>query len=629
MCGLVSIHLSGTSIDAHAESVDAMLAVIAHRGPDGSGQHRVEGQVVQGHVRLAIIDPEHGQQPMVSADGRYSIVFNGAIYNYVELRAALERRGISFRTHSDTEVLLALLAADGAPSIARLNGMFAFVFHDRLSNRWIAARDPFGIKPLYFARHADAIVFASETKAILRHPQTTARLDLHSLAQYVVFQYTIGSRTMFEGIEKVPHATYVEGCGATITHQHRYWTPNTTVDIDDERDAAEQIRALLDDSVRIQLRSDVALGGYLSGGTDSSAVCSLATKLSGRRLTVFHGRFADVPGYDESHYARALADYIDADLRITTPTWQDFVEVMPRLVHLLDEPVAGPGAFPQYMVSQLAASEVKVALGGQGGDEIFGGYARYLVAYLEQALKGAITETQEEGRHVVTLENVIPQLRVLKSYFPLMRDFWSRGLFDSMDRRYFALIDRSRGVLELLAPELRAALDVEAVFDEYLELFNTPDTTSYINKMLAFDMSTLLPALLQVEDRMSMGASLESRVPLLDTRVIDLLGSVSPRIKFSAGVGKHALKLAVSDVLPPAVLDRGDKMGFPVPLVEWMQHPQMSEFVNDNILGTRQGGSGLLDPVAAERLLTQNRYSNRQLWGLLSLQMWHETFFHG
>jgi asparagine synthase (glutamine-hydrolysing) len=606
-----------------------MLAAIAHRGPDGCGLHRVDGQVVQGHLRLAIIDPEHGQQPMLSVDGRYSIVFNGAIYNYLELRAELERKGVSFRTRSDTEVLLALLASDGAASIARLNGMFAFVFHDRLTNRWIAARDPFGIKPLYFTRHADAIAFASEIKALLRHPQTTARLDLHSLAQYVVFQYTIGARTMFERIEKVPHATYVEGRGATIEHQRRYWTPNTTVAIDDEREAAEQIRALLHDSVRVQLRSDVPLGGYLSGGLDSSAVCSLATKLAGTRLSVFHGRFTDVPGYDESSYARALADAIDADLFITTPTHHDFVELMPQLVHLLDEPVAGPGAFPQYIVSRLAASKVKVALGGQGGDEIFGGYARYLVAYLEQALKGAITETQEEGRHVVTLENVIPQLRVLKSYFPLMQEFWSRGLFESMDRRYFALVDRSRGVLELLAPELRAELDVDAVFEEYLDLFNRPQTTSYINKMLAFDMSTLLPALLQVEDRMSMGASLESRVPLLDTRLVDLLGSVSPSVKFSAGVGKHALKLAVGDILPPAVLDRGDKMGFPVPLVEWMQHSQMSDFVNDQILGTRHGGCGLIDRAAAEPLLTESRYSNRQLWGLLSLQMWHETFLHG
>lgn len=628
MCGFVSVHVTNTSVEPHEEALDPMLAAIAHRGPDGCGRHRVDGQMVQGHLRLAIIDPELGRQPMVSADGRYSIVFNGEIYNYIELRTELERRGVVFRTQSDTEVLLAQLIADGADAISRLNGMFAFVFHDRVSNRWIAARDPFGVKPLYYARLGDAVVFASETKALLRHPQASARLDLRSLAQYVVFQYTIGPRTMFEGISKVPPATYIEGHGAIVTRSTRYWTPNTTVTIDDEVDAAEQIRALLHDSMRLQLRSDVAIGGYLSGGLDSSAVCSLATKLSGQRLTVFHGRFTDVPGYDESSYARALADSIGAEMRVVTPTWRDFIGHMPRIVRLLDEPVAGPGAFPQYMVSRLAANDVKVVLGGQGGDEIFGGYARYLVAYLEQAIKGAILETNEEGRHVVTLDNVVRQLRVLKSYFPLMRDFWGSGLFESMDRRYFALIDRSRGVVELLDPDLRAELDLGAVFDEYVELFDRPDAPSYINKMLAFDMSTLLPALLQVEDRMSMAASVESRVPLLDRRIVDLLGSVAPAIKFGAGVGKHALKLALGELLPPAVLDRGDKMGFPVPLVEWMRQPEMSDFVGGHVLDGQRRDS-LVDRSAAEPLLKEHRYTNRQLWGLLSLSMWHQEFFDG
>ena len=628
MCGLVSIHVSGTSIDAHAASVEAMLATIAHRGPDGSGRRQVTGQMVQAHVRLAIIDPEHGQQPMVSEDGRYSIVFNGEIYNHVELRSELVRRGVSLRTGSDTEVLLALLVADGTRAIPRLNGMFAFVLHDRQTNQWIAARDPFGIKPLYVVRLSDAVLFASETKALLVHPGVTARLDLHSLAQYVVFQYTIGDRTMFEGIEKVPAATFVEGCGATVTNQRRYWTPNTTVTIGDERIAATQIRAALDNSVRLQLRSDVPIGGYLSGGMDSSAICSLATHLSGRPLAAFHGRFADVDGYDESTYARALATSIGADLHVVTPTSADFVEHLPRIVHLLDEPVAGPGAFAQYMVSRLAADEVKVVLGGQGGDEIFGGYARYLVAYLEQAIKGAITDTQEEGQHVVTLDNVTSQLRVLRSYFPLIRQFWSRGVFESMDRRYFVLVDRSDGVYDMLHPDLRAELDLGAVHDEYLELFNQPDTPSYINKMLAFDMATLLPALLQVEDRMSMGASVESRVPLLDTRIVDLLGSVAPSIKFGAGVGKHALRLALGDLVPPAVLDRSDKMGFPVPLVEWMQHAHMSAFVHDSVLGT-SSTSSLIDRGAAQRLLADGRYTNRQLWGLLSLQMWHGAFLDG
>ena len=263
---------------------------------------------------------------------------------------------------------------------------------------------------------------------------------------------------------------------------------------------------------------------------------------------MFHGRFAEGAGYDESHYAQAPPrSEIGAEMHVVTPSWRDFIDLMPETIRLLDEPVAGPGAFPQYMVSRMAAQEVKVVLGGQGGDEIFGGYARYLVAYLEQALKGAITETQEEGQHVVTLDNVVPQLRMLKSYFPLMREFWSNGLFDGMDRRYFALIDRSRGVVELLTRSC-GRRRTSAKCSKSSANCSTVRTKSYINKMLGFDMATLLPALLQVEDRMSMGASLESRVPLLDTRLVDLLGRITRVSSSTPGSANTRLKLATGDI---------------------------------------------------------------------------------
>ena len=229
----------------------------------------------------------------------------------------------------------------------------------------------------------------------------------------------------------------------------------------------------------------------------------------------------------------------------------------------------------------------------------------------------------------MTIENVVPQLRSLETYFPLMRKFWSDGLFDDMNRRYFSLIDRSRGVLELLDPEIGAELDFGAVFDEYATIFDDAPTPSYINKMLGFDMATLLPALLQVEDRMSMGASLESRVPLLDTRLVDALGRVSPGVKFKAGVGKHVLKLAVDGLLPSEVAGRTDKMGFPVPLVEWMDDPKVEEFVRDAVLGGAGSSRSLVDRSAVEVLLDDGTYSNRQLWGLLSLQLWNQTFIDG
>ena len=627
MCGFVSIHASGKPLESRMQSLDRMLETLAHRGPDGKGVHHVSGSLLQGHHRLAIIDPEHGQQPMVTPDGRWSLVFNGAIYNYVELRSELEARGVDFRTTSDTEVLLYLLVADGAAAIPRLNGMFAFVLHDRETNRWLAARDPFGIKPLYMVRPGDELVFASEIKALLAHPDVTARIDEASLAHYVSFQFCLGERTMFGGIDKLEPASWMAGEGSHIDEIRRYWTPATDVLSGTDDDAVERVRALIDDSVRLQLRSDVLLGGYLSGGLDSSVVCSLATHHLGSGIQVFHGRYDEGPAYDESPHARVLADWVGAEYHDVTPTPADFVEHMPRIIRLLDEPVAGPGAFGQFMVSRLAGQHVKVVLGGQGGDETFGGYARYLVAYLEQALKGAILGTQEEGSHIVTLDNVIPQLPALIDYFPLMREFWSEGLFGPMDRRYFSLVNRSRGVTELLHPDLRAAMDTESVFEEYRLVFNRPDTPSYINKMLSFDMSTLLPALLQVEDRMSMGASLESRVPLLDTRVVDFLGSVSPAMKFREGTGKHLLKQAARDLIPPEILGRRDKIGFSVPLVEWMSHPEVADFVRSSVLDG--GGVQIFDRVAVEKMLDSCRFSNRQLWGVLSLQLWNRTYLGG
>ena len=627
MCGFVSIHASGKPLESRMQLLDQMLETLQHRGPDGKGVHHVPGGLLQGHHRLAIIDPEHGHQPMTTPDGRWSLVFNGAIYNYVELRSELEARGATFRTTSDTEVLLQLLVAEGASAIPRLNGMFAFVLHDRDTNRWLAARDPFGIKPLYFACPGDELVFASEAKALLVHPDVVARVDEVSLAQYVSFQFCLGKRTMFDGIGKLEPATWMVGEGPQMGETRRYWTPATGVLPGADDDAVEQVSMLVGDSVRLQLRSDVPLGGYLSGGLDSSVVCSLATRHLGAGIKVFHGRFDEGPAYDESSYARVLARSVGAEYHDVAPTPADFVAYMPRILQLLDEPVAGPGAFGQFMVSRLAAQHVKVVLGGQGGDETFGGYARYLVAYLEQALKGAILGTQEEGHHIVTLDNVIPQLPALRDYFPLMRGFWSEGLFEPMDQRYFALVNRSRGVTGLLHPDLRCVLDEESVFEEYLSVFNRPDTPSYINKMLSFDMSTLLPALLQVEDRMSMGASLESRVPLLDTRVVDLLGHVSPAMKFHEGTGKHLLKQAASGVIPPEILGRHDKMGFPVPLVEWMSHPDVADFVRSSVLDG--GGVQMFERAAVEKVLDSGQFSNRQLWGILSLQLWSRAYLGG
>ena len=630
MCGFVTIHSSGKPLDGRADLMKSMMKKIEARGPDAEGMCHIPTQIIMGHRRLAVIDLKNGSQPMQAEGGRYSLVYNGEIYNFLELRQNLIRRGIDFESFSDTEVLLKLLIADGTEAISKLNGMFAFIFHDRATNEWIAARDSFGIKPLYLAHAGDELVFGSEIKALICHPEIKVSRDETSLQQYMVFQFCMNERTLFSGIEKVKPGYFYQGRGAKIEKQISYWDVNYNVDYSLNEDMfLEQIFNRLEESVALQMRSDVPVGGYLSGGLDSSVVCALAAKRSDIPVAMFHGRFKEGASYDESAHAKAVVEHANGTYHEVIPTAQNFVDFMPSLIYALDEPVAGPGVFPQYCVSKMAREHVTVVLGGQGGDEIFGGYARYLVGYLEQALKGAIMETEQEGKHLVTLDSLVPNLPLLKQYQPMLKQFWSKGLFENMDSRYFNLLDRSQGLESILNPDCLATFDREALFAEFQGIFNHRDTKSYINKMTHFDQKTLLPALLQVEDRVSMAVSLESRVPLLDPQLVDLVTTIPPPMKFQGGRPKHLLKKAARNLLPKSVLHRKDKMGFPVPMAEWMEGGPVREFVGDILLSKRSLERGIYSPDALHKMMGEQGVGGRQLWGALSLELWHMSFIDG
>ena len=627
MCGIVSIHSSGTPLQDYEGILEEMMKTLHHRGPDGEGKVHIQNQALLGHRRLSIIDLENGKQPMISKDGRYSIIFNGEIYNYLELREELISQGVAFHTISDTEVLLNMLVRYDTDAIGKLNGMFSFVFHDRKENLWISARDPMGIKPLYFCQTEDHLLFASEIKALLVHPQVPVLRNEKALNQYLCFQMCLDEETLFQGIRKVLPGHYLLGEGSEIKKTVTYWDTNYKIDGNrTEQDYLDQIYDTLQDCIRLQLRSDVPVGAHLSGGIDSSLVSVLASKQLGSEISLFHGKFAEGANYDESEYAEIIAEQTRGSLYQTIPTAQEFADILPSLIYALDEPVAGPGLFPQYAVSKLAKENVKVVLGGQGGDEIFGGYARYLVGYLEQALKGAVHETQEEGEHLVSLESIVPHLPVLKQYVPLLSQFWREGLFEEMDQRYFRLVDKSQGIHELLDKEFLERFDKDSLFSTFQKVFNHPDTLSFINKMTHFDQKTLLPALLQVEDRVSMQVSLESRVPLLDTRLVDLVTTIPPKFKFQGGRTKHLLKLAVKNLLPEKILNRKDKMGFPVPIKEWMRGGVFRDFVADTLLSERSKGRGIYSHVALEEMISNPGVGGRQLWGALCLELWHLQF---
>jgi asparagine synthase (glutamine-hydrolysing) len=449
MCGIVGVvNKDGSQVELGLLS--RMAQTIKHRGPDEEG-YLLEGPVGFYHKRLSVIDLVSGRQPMTS--GHVSIVFNGEIYNYLELRESLKRSGHAFVTNSDTEVILRLYLEYGPESVKQLNGMFAFIIYDRENKRLFAARDHFGIKPLYYFVDDRTLLFASEIKAILAHPAVQAKPSYRAVQEYLIFQYVLSQATLFDGIQKILPGHYqVIDLESFEIKNVKYWEPDFTVDTHHtEEYFVFRLRELLEDTVKIQMRSDVPLGAHLSGGIDSSIVTVLASRLSTQPIKAFTGAFREGPEFDETPYAREVAASCGARMFEIRPSEAEFIDHLPRLIYHLDEPAAGPGLFPQYMVSKLASSEVKVVLGGQGGDEIFGGYTRYVIAYLEQALKGAIYETNDEGEHIVTLKSILPNLSFVKGYVPLLSRFWQAGLFEPMDQRYFRLVDRTAGDVRFLS----------------------------------------------------------------------------------------------------------------------------------------------------------------------------------
>ncbi|MGQ0764489.1 MAG: asparagine synthase (glutamine-hydrolyzing) [Gemmatimonadota bacterium] len=630
MCGIAGIVArSRDSGPPPGRPLRAMLDALEHRGPDGEGIHE-DGPAALGHKRLAIIDLESGRQPMCNEDGTVWITFNGEIYNYVELRQELARHH-KFRSQSDTEVILHLYEELGERCLERLNGMFAFAIWDSRQQRIFAARDRIGIKPFYWTFTDRGLAFASEPKALLAAGIIDAEADSQGLEEYLTFQFCLGDRTLFRGIRRLQPGCYLTwrpGRDASPA-EVCYWDFNYDLDFrHTEEYYREELVSLLQDSIRLQLRSDVPVGAHCSGGIDSSTVVSLAARQYPHSFHTFTGAFREGKAYDESSYARLVSQSVGAVHHEVWPAAQEFADVMPWLIYMMDEPAAGPGLFPQYCVSKLARDHVKVVLGGQGGDELFGGYARYLIAYLEQSLKGAIFGTGNDPRYVVTWESIEPSLPMLQQYKPLLQSFFREGLFDPMDRRYFRLVSRIEDADSLITPDVWSARSGERMFDSFGQIFNNPSTKSYFNKMTNFDLKTLLPALLHVEDRTSMSVSLESRVPLLDHRVAELVAKMPPALRFKGGDSKRIFREAVQPFIPEAVFARRDKMGFPVPLNEWLRGP-IRDFVHDILLSDRARQRGVYRAGGIEQLLTREQSFGRQLWGLLSLELWFRAFIDG
>lgn len=623
MCGIAgAIRLDGGPVEGLQKRLEVLSSLIAHRGPDGLGSWRgPRDSVGLAHRRLSIIDLDQGAQPMQDRAGDV-ISYNGEVYNFIELREELGLE--NFVTRSDTEAILLGYQKWGEACLAKLRGMFAFALWDPKKATLLCARDRFGIKPFYYTVQNGVLYFASEAKALLPFvPQIET--DLEGLKDYLAFQLCLAGKTLFKGIrELLPgHLLRVRNGQVEI---ERYWEVYYELDWDHtQKYFEERIRGLLDESVRLHLRSDVPVGGYISGGLDSSIVGTLASRLSKPGDFVgFNGKFSGGPEFDESAYARMVGEGAGFTLHERDIGVDDFIRNIRKVIYHLDYPVAGPGSFPQFMVSELASKHRKVVLGGQGGDEVFGGYVRYLMAYFEQCIKAAIDGTATAGNFVVTYESIIPNLTTLRQYKPLLQDFWKEGLFEDLDRRYFRLVSRTPRE----APEIRwALLGDYSPFETFQSIFRAKNVgkESYFDSMTHFDFKTLLPALLQVEDRVSMAHGLEARVPILDHPLVELAATIPSNIKFENGTMKRVLKQAAGGVLPPAVRNRTDKMGFPVPLLDWLKGPA-NGFLREVFGSPKAATRDLVDNRGLVENLAREPRFGRKIWGLLCLELWQQEF---
>lgn len=626
MCGIHGlIQLDGTPVQSRWLS--AMGDATAHRGPDDEGQH-IDGDCGIAMRRLSIIDLAGGHQPISTADGALTLVCNGEIYNFRELRAELQAAGHVFKTGSDSEVLLHGYAAWGDEVLPRLNGMFDFALWDARRRRLLIGRDRLGVKPLYVLNDGRRLAFATEAKALLQLPGVRAELDRDCLADYLHLGYVPAPRSIFRGIRKLPPATLLAVQDGRV-RQWCWWRLPQEVDhASSEAQWVERVRDGIDRAVRMQMVSDVPIGAFLSGGVDSSAVVAAMARHSAQPIRSyaigFEGGSAEQL-YNELPYARRVARLFGTEHHeiVVKP---DVVGLLPRLIWHLDEPIADSAFITTYLVSEFARRDVKVILSGVGGDELFGGYRRYLGGYYAQRynalpgwarrLAGATAARLPADRH----HKWMNMARLAKGFIA------SAGQMP--DARY-------RSYLQVLARERVADLMLAAPApgdDALAAAFAAAGGADELNRMLAVDAQTQLPDdLLLLTDKMSMAVSLECRVPLLDHELVEMAARIPAQHKVRGGRLKHLMKAALTPTLPDDILHRA-KRGFGTPMGAWLKRELLAvvrELLSPAVVHRR----GLFRAEAVSALLADHEAQRSDgtdaLLALLNLEVWSRVYLDG
>ena len=608
MCGIVGL-LARCDQPADDVMLKAMADAIVHRGPDDEGFF-VDGIAGLGFRRLSIIDVQGGHQPLANEDETVWVVFNGEIYNYRELRRELEARGHRFRTMTDTEVIVHLYEDLGERFVDRLRGMFSIALWDAARRKLVLARDPFGIKPLYYAVTDEWIAFGSEIKSVLSVPGVQREVDRQAFWDYLTFQYVPDPRTMFTGIAKLPPAHILVAENGRVALQ-RYTQLEFHPEDRPIEEYIERTLSVLRDSVRVHMNSDVPRGAFLSSGVDSSAIVALLRELE--EVQTFTVGFEGAGGMSEIAYARETARLLGTVHRDTVVSAKEYMEAVPRLVYQQDEPVADPSAIALHFVAELASQYVTVVLSGEGADELFGGYTIYReplsLSWFEHVPPGMRRSLGEMAKFLP--EGIKGRGYLIRGSKTLAERFYGNAfLYSEQEKAQFA---HGRGLAES-----------SHVTSPYYEQARRVDPVS---QMQHVDIHTWLPGdILAKADKMTMANSLELRVPFLDREVFAVASRIPAHYRLKNGTTKHVLREAVRDILPPDAVRR-KKLGFPVPTRKWLREEHYAfarELIGDAAC------EDLFDRDRALRLLEDHRNgvrdNARKVWAIIVFLLWHQTY---
>jgi asparagine synthase (glutamine-hydrolysing) len=617
MCGVAGFFLRNRAADAMA--VRAMCDQIRHRGPDDEGIH-VDGGIGIGMRRLSIIDLSTGHQPLANEDGSVWIVFNGEIYNYQELRARLIGQGHRFRTNSDTETIVHLYEQEGVDGLARLRGMFAFCIWDARRRRMLLARDRFGKKPLYYADTPSGFYFASELKC-LRVAGVPMEIDDDALRLYFMFGYVPDPGSLFRAVRKLPAGGWLTFDAESGIRQGRFWKlPAPAAEPPaglTEADARQQVRELFDESVRIRMIADVPLGAFLSGGIDSSSVVASMAMQSREPVRTFSIGFEEAT-FNELPLARLVAQRYRTEHHeiVVRP---NSLDLLPKIARHFDEPFADPSAIPTYLVSQFAVQHVKVALSGDGGDELFAGYHSF---FLQQRLRWADRIPGFARRLLLSLAGALPYSAYGKNYLRMIAQ--PSALERYFESNYTPYFIRRR----LLEPQWMLPGDLAGLAQGLADHL-IPGEADGLLQALYFESSCVLTGDMLVKvDSMSMANSLEVRCPLLDHRLGELAATLPPSWKIKNGKGKRILIDAIGDRLPAELLNQ-PKRGFAIPLPLWFRG-ELRGYLEDHLLGKRFLNRGFVSPGFVRYLIAEHQSGRRDnswwLWRLLALELWLQAY---